>query len=418
MAQRKLLVSLTTMAERASSRPSAELQPYHMDISRGGGDLPYAANPNNSRKRASSPPGRSPYNKRANLNPTSDSSDVYTFYSHPSSDPPFGHLESSSDQIAPSSDFESMPNPPSSPGVYTEHDTDDDDNDDTIVLHKGPNADHHAKRILYDSHSMNESINLSTAENRIETAMEKSNPHLALDDLRLTELPSSIGDLGHMVCTDPRTNRLYTPELHLYLNQNCLTYLPLQIFDLSTLTVLILRRNKITHIPTCISRLQNLTELSVGDNCLSYLPSEILHLPNLKTLSVLPNPFIACPQGGPEIATPRRLPFFKQRQAVETHIDSSSNRSYHWGTRKLAEICRLALGRLTDSELDDLSPAPRVKELVVDTADKLYTICYICQRQMIDGVGYAYEWWDQNDPVPFKIHFCSFGCYHSWALEL
>lgn len=396
------------MAEKASSRPSAELQPYHMDTSRGGGDLPYAANPNNARKRASSPAGHgSAFSKRANLNPMSDSSDVYTFYSHPSSEPFFPE----------SSDFDSQPNPPSSPGGY---DTADDDHDDTIVLHKGrPNADHHqAKRVLYDSHSLSGSVNLATAESRIEAAMERSNPHLALDDLGLAELPASVGDLGHMVCTDPRSNRLYTPELHLYLNQNCLTHLPLQVFDLRTLTVLILRRNRITRIPTCISRLQNLTELSLGDNRLSYLPSEILHLPNLKTLSVLPNPFIACPQNGPPIATPRRLPFFKQRQAVETHLDSSADRSHHWRTRKLAETCRLALGQLTDGELDDLSPAPRVKELVEDTADKLYTVCYVCQRQMVDGIGYAYEWWDQNDPVPFKAHFCSFACYDSWALEL
>lgn len=409
---------LESAAEPASYRLSSELAPYHMDVSRGTRDLPYAANiESNRKKRASSPPEEEHSHKRANLKLASDSSDVYMYHSQPSSDITSYHHNHNNSSL-----------PPSSPTFYdhTEEtvlygDTDEDEVGEEGDGTKSKGLECNNKRILFDTHSFNESFNITRAENRIESAIEASNPKIALDGLELTQVPVAITDLNHMVCAG--RFGFYTPELQLFLNHNYISALPTSLFDLTSLTVLILRGNQLTHIPTCISQLVNLTELSLGHNQISYLPGEILHLPKLRALSVLPNPFMPCPKDKQIVSkTPsnHQSRFFRERRAVQSHVQSRMDQDIHklWYTQRLSEMCQLKLGRLTDSVLEEINAAPQVEEVLKETSNKMHTQCYSCQREMINGVGYAYEWWDQNDPVAFKIQFCSFYCYDNWHNEL
>ena len=101
-------------------------------------------------------------------------------------------------------------------------------------------------------------------------------------------------------------------HLRLYLPNNSLRTIPVEILDLTNLRILSLRRNELTSVPPGIRRLVNLETLNVSANNLSYLPFEIIELirfHNLRNLRADPNlwdstgPFF---RGGSELTTFRR----------------------------------------------------------------------------------------------------------------
>ncbi|KAI0048563.1 hypothetical protein FA95DRAFT_1557922 [Auriscalpium vulgare] len=78
--------------------------------------------------------------------------------------------------------------------------------------------------------------------------------------------------------------------LQLYLYDNLISELPLELFSLQNLTVLSLRNNKLEHLPPQIVDLHALRDLNVSMNSLSSLPAEIDSM-KLDKLIVHPNPF-------------------------------------------------------------------------------------------------------------------------------
>ncbi|PCH44070.1 hypothetical protein WOLCODRAFT_138767 [Wolfiporia cocos MD-104 SS10] len=72
-------------------------------------------------------------------------------------------------------------------------------------------------------------------------------------------------------------------ELQIYLMYNAIRTLPLELFQLTGLTVLSLRANKLRHLPPQIACLRNLVELNLASNKLQYLPAEMrdMYIPRL-----------------------------------------------------------------------------------------------------------------------------------------
>ncbi|KAI0342979.1 hypothetical protein BDW22DRAFT_1428432 [Trametopsis cervina] len=81
-------------------------------------------------------------------------------------------------------------------------------------------------------------------------------------------------------------------EVKLFLGNNVITKLPMELFSLTSLTVLSMRNNLLTHIPAQIARLTNLRELNIAQNKLTYLPAEMLEM-SLDILAVDGNPWIS-----------------------------------------------------------------------------------------------------------------------------
>lgn len=76
----------------------------------------------------------------------------------------------------------------------------------------------------------------------------------------------------------------------LYLNQNKLHWLPVEIGSLRNLTFLDLSQNNLSDLPPEIGMLTNLKTLMLVDNNLETLPSEMGHLFQLETLAIEGNP--------------------------------------------------------------------------------------------------------------------------------
>ncbi|KAJ4370731.1 hypothetical protein N0V83_005252 [Neocucurbitaria cava] len=124
---------------------------------------------------------------------------------------------------------------------------------------------------------------------------------LGLRDSDITE----IGDLASVIkiAHDPGNDlpaegqyRSMVPELYVDLRQNNLCRLTPSLFDVHSLTTLILRANLIEELPQEISQLKNLKTLDVSLNKLKSLPFELLQLltpyGSLQRLTTLGNPFL------------------------------------------------------------------------------------------------------------------------------
>ncbi|MCI5159949.1 MAG: hypothetical protein D3906_16285, partial [Candidatus Electrothrix sp. AUS1_2] len=104
---------------------------------------------------------------------------------------------------------------------------------------------------------------------------------LHLIDNQLTSLPSEIGQLTNLL------------DLHLTANQ--LALLPPEIGQLINLRELDLNANQLASLPPELFALKNLTKLYLFGNQLTELPSEIVQLTNLKELDLDDNPLISPP---------------------------------------------------------------------------------------------------------------------------
>jgi GTPase SAR1 family protein len=148
---------------------------------------------------------------------------------------------------------------------------------------------------------------------KIREAKEKGLKNLDLsgwgteDEEKLTEIPSEVFELTQLEILTLRYNLLTTiPETItklqnltvLNLRGNQLTTIPETITKLQNLSELNLSGNQITTIPETITDLQNLSELNLRDNQLTTIPETITKLQNLTVLNLSNNPIKAPP---PEI---------------------------------------------------------------------------------------------------------------------
>ena len=124
-------------------------------------------------------------------------------------------------------------------------------------------------------------------------------------DSRLTNLPSSIGDLKKLEYIDLDNNNLTSlPSSignlekleHLSLKKNSLESLPSSIGNLKKLEFLMLNNNNLTKLPSSIGNLTNLIELNLEGNNLTKLPESIGNLTNLKILELDYNNLTSLPE--------------------------------------------------------------------------------------------------------------------------
>ncbi|KZP01664.1 hypothetical protein CALVIDRAFT_594360 [Calocera viscosa TUFC12733] len=93
-------------------------------------------------------------------------------------------------------------------------------------------------------------------------------------------------------------NRRVDQSVSLYLTNNLIDKIPVEVCGIERLAVLSLRGNKLTSLPDCIGLLTNLRELNIAQNEITYLPASIFKL-NLSVLALRPNPFLPPPNDFP-----------------------------------------------------------------------------------------------------------------------
>lgn len=140
---------------------------------------------------------------------------------------------------------------------------------------------------------------------RIEETFLKKGFGLDLRGLELTELPTEISKLEHLLILDigynsesnkgnsikslPREIAQLTNLEILFLGYNQLSKLPKEIGQLTNLQSLYLNSNQLTELPKEIGQLTSLKSLILNKNQLSELPKEISQLTNLRYLSLKGN---------------------------------------------------------------------------------------------------------------------------------
>ena len=128
--------------------------------------------------------------------------------------------------------------------------------------------------------------------------VNKDITNLNLSNNKLTQLPVEIGQLSQLTMLDVSYNNLtqlpveigqLTQLTTLHLSHNKLSQLPVEIGELTQLTSLHLSNNKLTHLPVEIGNLIQLTTLYLQNNKLTHLPVEIGQLTQLTTLDLSTN---------------------------------------------------------------------------------------------------------------------------------
>ena len=143
------------------------------------------------------------------------------------------------------------------------------------------------------------------AEKRIEEARRSGGTSLGLGNLRLTELPESLGGLTQLEYLELSGNRLTAlPEWlgglkqleYLDLSKNQLTALPEWLGGLTQLTFLHASLNQLTALPDSLGGLKQLKALYLSKNQLTALPEWLGGLAQLRTLVLSNNQLTALPE--------------------------------------------------------------------------------------------------------------------------
>ncbi|NEQ38623.1 MAG: GTPase [Okeania sp. SIO3I5] len=135
--------------------------------------------------------------------------------------------------------------------------------------------------------------------------LDLSNYYSSRDDEKLTEIPTEVWELEQLEVLNLNRNQLTTlPEsiskltnlTRLYLRDNQLTTLPESICKLTNLTWLILSNNQLINIPESMTKLTNLTWLTLSNNQLKTIPESITKLTNLTQLDLRHNQLKTIPE--------------------------------------------------------------------------------------------------------------------------
>jgi Leucine-rich repeat (LRR) protein len=140
------------------------------------------------------------------------------------------------------------------------------------------------------------------AEKKIEKALKSGATELDLSNMKLTELPESIGqlilllklDIGGDSWKDDKNQLTQLPDsvgqltrlTELNLSSNQLTTLPESLGQLTQLTVLDLSNNQLTTLVESLGQLTQLTELDLSNNQLTTLPAWLGQFTQMQVLSL------------------------------------------------------------------------------------------------------------------------------------
>jgi hypothetical protein len=140
---------------------------------------------------------------------------------------------------------------------------------------------------------------------RIQLAKETNETSLDLSNLGLNELPVELFELSSLTVLNLGINNLVNiPKeigqlsslTKLYLDYNLLVNIPKEINQLSALTELYLDYNQLVDIPKEIGQLSSLTKFYLNNNQLVNIPKEIGQLSSLTELYLFKNRLVAIPR--------------------------------------------------------------------------------------------------------------------------
>ena len=294
----------------------------------------------------------------------------------------------------------------------------------------------------------------------VQNCLDKGNESVDLSSLALTSLPPEIVSL---VTLTKQTNLVsgmldhgenLEAQLRLFLGNNLLRRVPLEVLDLTNLRLLSLWSNKLTSIPTGIRRLVNLEGLNIAGNRLRYLPFEIVELARFHKLRAitaepnhwLPNPTRVDVERISRWLRPRTGVCFYQWNGWNGYdADSDSSEFTHSfpTVPSLTEVALRSLARLpSKDDLREFMPPDTPAQVLVglQTLQESYLDggyqCSRCHRQIVQARHKEVEWWalvvdpgraKKTDPgperpenvadlrriyeaLPFQRMLCRHGC--------
>jgi Leucine-rich repeat (LRR) protein len=163
------------------------------------------------------------------------------------------------------------------------------------------------------------------AEKKIEEARRSVATELSLNDMELTELPESLGQLPQLQSLDLSSNQLTAlpeslgqlPQLQsLDLSSNQLTALPESLGQLTQLRSLNLSQNQLVALPGSLGQLTQLRSLNLSYNQLVALPWPLGLLTQLQSLDLSRNLLTALPESLAQLTRLRLLRQFTQLQSL------------------------------------------------------------------------------------------------------
>jgi len=132
----------------------------------------------------------------------------------------------------------------------------------------------------------------------IERCVANADATLILNYMTIVEIPHALLRLDmvkrlymkqNLLKTLPLEINLLVSLVSLYLDSNRIEYIPASIGELTNLEYLGLNQNRISELPMSIGKLSNLKSLQLSHNLLASLPSAIGSLRNLETLNLMSN---------------------------------------------------------------------------------------------------------------------------------
>lgn len=103
------------------------------------------------------------------------------------------------------------------------------------------------------------------------------------------EVPRNFNDRSRSIANVAVMNSMRQDRAELFLSNNSISKLPLELWSLHNLAILALQNNGLTYLPPEIARLRNLRELNIANNRLKFVPSEMMNM-ELHQLRLFPNP--------------------------------------------------------------------------------------------------------------------------------